>query len=55
MSKYFSNGEGTIDRGHLSQAVNKAQEVFTKRHGAGRMRRYSGDEDDENTGFGING
>ena len=52
MSKYFSNGESQIDRGH------KANAIFSKRNGNAngfsRRRRYSGDENDENTGFGVN-
>ena len=51
MSKYFSNGESQIDRGH------KAKAIFSKRKGNAsgysRKRRYSGDEGDVNTGLGI--
>jgi len=44
IEKYFSNGD--VDRGH------KGPEVFSKRNT--RVRRYSGDQDDPNTGFGYN-
>lgn len=45
MEKYFSNGD--VDRGH------KASDNFGRRNG--RARRYSGDNNDPNTGGGFTG